>query len=153
MPSCTHPKRYYQPVENHHPLLPWDITFYRIMQFDWLTAFWPITRDPEFCQMWDWWWNINSNIIFHSRLLPRKTNGKNFQKNKKKHILGPFWSLFVQIWQKLAFLEKRLRQFLNIRIIYLPSRQKSEKNNVSFLRKILNWWMHRQTDGQTMVIS
>ena len=22
---------------------------------NWLTAFWLITREPEFCQIWDWW--------------------------------------------------------------------------------------------------
>ena len=36
---------------------------------DWLSAF----REPEFWQIWDWWWNINNNISFHLRLFPRKT--------------------------------------------------------------------------------
>ena len=26
----------------------------------------------QFCQIWNWWWNIN-NISFHFRLFPRKT--------------------------------------------------------------------------------
>ena len=39
---------------------------------DWLTGFWPINREPEFGQIWDWWWNIN-NISFHFRLFRRKT--------------------------------------------------------------------------------
>ena len=32
---------------------------------------------------------------------------------------------------------------------YLPSCQKPEKSNEPFLRKILNWWMNRWTDGKT----
>ena len=28
-------------------------TFQRILQFDWLPAFWLITREPEYCQIWD----------------------------------------------------------------------------------------------------
>ena len=53
------PKMVVQLVENFdvylHPknilqysLLPWDITFYRIWQFDWPTAFWPVTNEPEY---------------------------------------------------------------------------------------------------------
>ena len=98
------PKWYYQLVEDfdvylhaknklHHSLLSWKITFYRILQFDWLTAFWPITREPEFCQIWDWWWNINNNIGFHFKLFPGKTNDNIFQKVQKTYlaaILGPF---------------------------------------------------------------
>ena len=74
----------------------------------WLSAFWPITREPEFCQIWDWWWNINNNISFHFRLFPRKLF-KIFNKLKKfkKIILGPIWALFAQIGQKWIFMEKR----------------------------------------------
>ena len=25
-----------------------------LRQFDWPTTFWPITREPEICQIWDW---------------------------------------------------------------------------------------------------
>ena len=35
-------------------------------------------RELEFCQIWDWWWNINNNIGFYFRLFPRKTNDKTF---------------------------------------------------------------------------
>ena len=40
---------------------------------------WPITQEPEFCHVCDWWWNINNNISFHLGLFPGKTNGKIFQ--------------------------------------------------------------------------
>ena len=26
--------------------------------------FGPLTREPEYCQIWDWWWIINSNVSF-----------------------------------------------------------------------------------------
>ena len=72
-----------------------------------LSAFWAITREPEFSQIWDWWWNINNSISFHFRLSPRKTNDKIFKKIQKKYFgnnLGPF----AQIWPKLIFVEKRV---------------------------------------------
>ena len=61
----------------------------------------------EFCQIWDWWWNINNNISFHFRLFPRKTNDKIFLKIQKEPILGPFWALFTQIWPKMNFPAKK----------------------------------------------
>ena len=49
----------------------------------------------EFCQIWDWWWNINNNINFYFRLFPRKTNENFFVKIQKNPyfgwILGPFY--------------------------------------------------------------
>ena len=26
--------------------------------------FGPLAREPEYCQIWDWWWIINSNVSF-----------------------------------------------------------------------------------------
>ena len=86
---------------------------------DWLSAFWSLNREPEFCQIWDWWWNANNNISFHSRLFPRKTN-KIFQKIQKhfETNLGPFFSNLV----KTIFLWKRgLCQFLNVPIMYFTT--------------------------------
>ena len=68
MPSYAHPKWQYQPIENfsvhlhhkntlHNSLLSSGITFKRILQFDWPSTFWPITPEPEFCHILDWWWN------------------------------------------------------------------------------------------------
>ena len=64
-------------------------------------------RELEFCQIWDWWWNINNNISFHFRLSSRKTNDKFFLKIQKEPILGPFWALFTQIWPKMNFPAKK----------------------------------------------
>ena len=83
-------------------------------------------RELELCQMWDWWWNTNNNISFHSRLFPRKTNEKLFQKVQKEPYLGPFWVLFTQIGQKWIFLEKRAMSVFRYSN-YLSLCQKSEK--------------------------
>ena len=58
-------------------------------------VFWSITRESEFCQIWDWWWNINN--ISHFRLFPGQTKDKFFQKNPKK----------PQIWAKMSFPGKK----------------------------------------------
>ena len=91
--------------------------------------FCPITQEPEFCQIWGWWWNTNKNISLHSRLFPGKTSGKIFQKIPQNSILGPFWALFAQIWAK---------------IIYHRGKNQ-KKTNDPFLIKIPKW----QTDGNT----
>ena len=91
--------------------------------------------------------SINSNISFHFRLFPRKTNDKIFQK-----ILNPYfgvtWAFFAQIWTKMNFPEKKGSvKFLNILIIY--HRAKNKKKLIVFLRKMLNWRIDGQTDRRT----
>ena len=112
----------------HHSLHSWDITFQRILQFDWLTAFWPITWEPEFCQIWNRWWNINNNISFHFRLFPRKTNDRFFQKIQKILFRGHFWHFLPKFGQENFFLEKRALSVFRYSNS-LPLCQKSEKNN------------------------
>ena len=152
------PKWYYQLVEDfdvylhaknklHHSLLSWKITFYRILQFDWLTAFWPITREPEFCQIWDWWWNINNNIGFHFKLFPGKNNDNIFQKVQKTY-LAAIWALFAQIWTKMNFPEKRALSVITYSN-YIPLCQKSGKTIEPFLRRTPNWRTDGRTDRQT----
>ena len=66
-----------------------------------------LTQEPEFCQTWNWWGNINNNLSFHFRLFPEKTNDKIFQKIQKTlfwSYFGPFLPKFRQKW---IFLEKR----------------------------------------------
>ena len=116
------------------------------MQFYWLTAFRPI----KVCQIWSWCWNINENISFHFRLLPRKTNDKIFQKIQKPIFWGhvAILAYFAQIWAKMNFPRKKallVFKYSN----YLPSCQKPEKHNLPFLRKMLNWQMNGQTDRRT----
>ena len=68
---------------------------------DWLTAFWPINRESEFCQIWDWWWNIKNNICFHFKFLI------NFSKNLKKLFWCQFATFLLKFDQKWIFMEKR----------------------------------------------
>lgn len=81
-----------------------------MLQFGCLTSFGSITWDPEFCQIWDWCWNIKS-ISLHFRLFPRKANDKTL-----------FWSHFGHFMPKLVQNEfsfkKRLCLFLHFPIIY-----------------------------------
>ena len=57
----------------------------------------PLAQEPEFCQIWDWWWNINNNISFRFRLFPGKTNDKVFQKIKTNN----FWAILDLFCQNL----------------------------------------------------
>ena len=120
------------------------------MQFYWLTAFGPITGDPEFCQVWGWCWNINKNISFHFRLLPRKINDKIFQKIQKKLFWGhvAILAFFAQIWVKMNSPRKKALSVFKYSN-YLPLCNKSEKTIMPFLRKMLNWWMDGKADGRT----
>ena len=81
MPGHTHPMivfNVYLHAKNklHNSLLSYNIALQKILEFDWLAAFWPITWDPKLCQIC--WWNINNNLSFHYTLFPRKTNTTKF---------------------------------------------------------------------------
>ena len=156
MPAFTQQKWHHQLVENfniylhaknkvRHVLLPWDI---ETLEFYWLTAFGPITGDPEFCQIPDWCWNINGNISFYFRLFSRKNNYKIFQNFQKNPILGTFWLFCQKFGQKWVLLEKRALSVFKY-YNYLPSCHKSEKTIVLFVRKMLDWQMNGQAEGQT----
>ena len=114
-----------------------------------------ITWEPEFCKIWDWWWNIKNNISFHFRLFPGKNNDKIFQKIWKTLFWSHFWSFLPKFGKKWILIEKRALSVFKY-YNHLPSCKKSEKNNNPFLRKILKWRTERQkdreTDRQTTVI-
>ena len=97
--------------------------------FDWPTTFWSITWEPEFCQIWGWWWNMNNNISFHLRLFPRKTNDKIFGFS------------CLNLGKNEFSWKKGLCEFLNIAIIY--HRVKNQKNIM------MHSWEKWRTDGQT----
>ena len=107
-------------------------------------------QELEFRQIWDWWWNINSNISFHFRLFPRKTNDKIFLKIQKNLFWGHFGPFLPKFGQKWIFLEKRALSVCRYSN-YLSSCQKSYKTIEQFLRKTPNWPTDRQTqtDRQT----
>ena len=107
-----------------------------------MAVFWPITGEPEFCQIWDCCRNISNNISFHFRLFPRKTNVIMFQKIQKSLIWGHFGLFLPKFGQKWIFLKKKSLSVFRYSN-YLPSCQKSEK-------KLLGpFWEKRQTDGRT----
>ena len=62
------------------------------------------TWQQEFCQIWNWWWNISNNISFHFRSFPGKTE---YFKKSKNPIWEPFLALFAQIWGKMNFPGKK----------------------------------------------
>ena len=112
----------------HNSLLSYNITFQRILQFDWPAAFWPITWNPKLCQIC--WWNINNNISFHYRLFPRKTNITKFFKKSQKPYFGLILGSFDQLGAKIEFSWKKgFCQVFNIRIIYHCA--KNQKNIMS----------------------
>ena len=119
----------------HNSLLSYSIIFQRILQFDWLAAFWPITWDSTLCQTC--WWNINNNISLHYRLFSRKTNMTKFFKKSPKPYFGPILGLLSKFGPKKNFPGKRalsVFQYSNS----LPLFRKSEKPNEPFLRKLLD---------------
>ena len=77
------------------------LRYYILKNPNWLTAFWFITQEPGFCQIWDCWWNINNITIFHFRLSPGKTNDKNFQRKIKTNLFwGQFWVFLSKFQEK-----------------------------------------------------
>ena len=56
-----------------------DIDDQGTLQSDWMTAFWPVTCEPNFFQIWGLHRKAKNNIDFHFWLLPAKSNDKIFQ--------------------------------------------------------------------------
>ena len=82
-------------------------------------------------------------LVFIIDYFQEKLTSQNFSKNPKHPILGPFGALLPNLGQKWIFLEKRalsVFQYSN----YLLLRQKSEKPNEPFLRKLLEWHTKNQ---------
>ena len=88
-------------------------------------------------------------LVFTLDYFQEKLMTKFFKKSKK-----PFWghvailAFCAQIWAKMNFVGKTdlsVFKYSN----YLSSCQKSEKTNMPFLGKMLNWRMNGQTDRRT----
>ena len=83
-------------------------------------------------------------LVFMLDSFQEKPMTKIFKKSRKTcsgAILGPF----AQIWAKMTFPRKRALSVFKYSS-YLLSCQKSEKTKESFLRKMPNWRMGRETD-------
>ena len=119
MLGYAHQNWYYQFVESFRVYLQAKSQLHPpCFPEDWLSAFWPITWEPEFFQIWDWWWNISNNISFHFRLFRRKTNDKIFQKFLKKLFGEQFGSFLLKFGQKCFLWKRELCLFLNIPITF-----------------------------------
>ena len=58
-----------------------DIADLKILQSDWPRAFWPISTEPDFFQVWDLCKNSTSNITFLYRPKSEKKQRLNFPIN------------------------------------------------------------------------
>ena len=56
-----------------------DIVDFKILQFDWLRIFWPISQEQKFSQIWFLCKNTANNISFHYRVNSVKINQQIFQ--------------------------------------------------------------------------
>ena len=67
-----------------------DMVDLKILQFDWLRTFWPISQEQKFFQIWDLGRNTTKNISFHYRTnsIKMKDAPKAFGdfKNKQKSV-------------------------------------------------------------------
>lgn len=110
------------------------------MQLDWPTAFWYITQEQKFHQIWDWWWNINvRNVSFHSTLFPGKTKAKKIFKKTKNSFWGHF-GLFLP--------KKGLSNFKYYN--HLPLHKKLRKTNYWLYQ--IDGWIDRWKERQIMIL-
>ena len=97
MDVCQHAK-----TQNETSSPSRDISNQRFLQFDWLIAFWSITRDPDFSETCGFRRMIEKDNSFHFRTLLAKTNDSILHKCPKTLILGTFG----QIWAEQDFFRK-----------------------------------------------
>ena len=64
--------------------------FKETLQSDWTRAFWSITCEPEFSQIWGLHVKIGNYNVFHFRLLPAKSIDKFLMKSIKTPISAHF---------------------------------------------------------------
>ena len=72
-----------------------DMVDWKILQFDWLRTFWPISQESEFSQISDLCRNTANNIDFHYRTNSVKINDKIFQYTQKKSCFCPIFPNFL----------------------------------------------------------
>ena len=92
------------------------------MHFDWPTAFWAITQEPEFCQIWD----LN---YFQEKLKIICLN-----KSRKTYFGAILSTSGLNLCQNEFFWKKGARS------VFKYSDKKSRRNKETFLRKMWNWW-------------
>ena len=86
-------------------------------------------------------------LVFTLDYFQEKLMTKFFKKSKKPYFraMWPFWPFLPKFGQKWIFLEKNLRQFLNILIIY----RRKKLICHSWGKCWTDGWMDRHAEGQT----
>ena len=85
-----------------------DMADIKMLESDCLKALWPISKKPDFSQLWDLCKNTASNTFFHSEQIKKKLMTK-FFKNFKKPYFGPIYnkkSIMIRLQQN-ARMERR----------------------------------------------
>ena len=155
-PGYVHPKWYDQLVENfgayrpakndlNHSLLSWDITFKRIMQFDWPTTFWPITWEQEFCQIRPGGEISITILVFTLDYFQEKLTRKVFKKSKKKTFGGNFRPSLLKFGQKRIFMEKRALPVFKCSNYLTSCKNQKKLMTHSWEKEITDGWTNRQT--------
>ena len=68
-----------QKIQKNSLICSGDIVDFKILQFDWLRIFWPISQEQKFSQIWFLCKNTANNISFHYRVNSVKINQQIFQ--------------------------------------------------------------------------
>lgn len=71
-----------------------DIPNLKILQSEWLTAFWIISQKPDSFQICHFYRNIENNINFYYRPNAEKLMNNIFNNFKKKTFFDLFWASF-----------------------------------------------------------
>ena len=69
-----------------------------ILQSDWPRAFWPISQEPDFCQIWDFCKNTANKINFHYR--PKSEIITKFSSKFKEPCVWFILAHFPHFWGK-----------------------------------------------------
>ena len=82
-----------------------DIANLKILQSEWLRAFWIIPQEPDSFQICHFYRNIENNINFYYRPNAEKLMNNIFNNFKKKHFLTYFGLVFGKnfFFQKSGF--------------------------------------------------
>ena len=81
------------------------IVVLKILQSDWLRAFWPISQEQDISQIRDLCRNTANNRSLHDRENTVKINDQNFFKFKKPYF-SPTFGTFLQFWEQKKFFRK-----------------------------------------------
>ena len=121
-----------------------DIYDQRILHYDWTRAFYSITCEPEFSQLWSLHRKTENCNVFHLIYFQQKVMIKSYE-NSKKLPFGPFLHISEQT---RIFLENQFLSLFSASIFLLLCRI-SEKTNEQILSKIGYRHTYEQTDTQT----